>query len=704
MAALQKIRSKSSLLVGIIAVGLLAFIFPWGEVSTFVNKVRDKAFVVNGEVITTKAYADRISEFEHFQKVMSGQNSLDERTSSQIRESVYQQMVKEIMLDEEAGKLGLAVTSDELKDMVYGQTMAPILYQIPLFANPQTGQFEKAHLMQFLSDINQDISGMNEQQKAEIMARRQIWAFIQNMMKYQRLEEKYSSLVASSFLGTDTEAKATYDDSKNIADIAYVVQRYTAVSDSTVQVTDKEIKALYDQRKANYKLNGELRKISYFIKDVVPSDEDYAAVEKEINAVHEKLVTADNPALLVNEYSSNPFVDVYYTVSSLPADMGTFVRDAKIGDIQGPIREDQSFLMYKIMDKVNAADSVKLQIIPVPQTFDEKTANYFADSVMTVIKGGKDFAAVADELYPGSNGGSLGWATEMLLARAGMTTKECFAAAKGEILKLTINGQTQLVRVEDKTNPVSKVKLAIIEMPVIISDKTQNSIDNELNMFVAESGNMESFDKAALDKGYSIMSNVTVAPSEPSLGQATGTRQVVHWAFNEKIGTIKKFDLSDKRIVAIVKKEIKGDYMPISEVSAALKTELINNKKAEKMIADLKAKNLTSLEAYATDINGRVDSVNFVTFLTNNITGVGYEPLMNVYSKVGQVGKLTEPLKGRSGVYVLNVVSRNEEAKEFDSAQAKLTARQNNMYQLMSQSTSVLRDKMNVVDNRVKFW
>ncbi|MFV0419683.1 MAG: peptidylprolyl isomerase [Dysgonomonas sp.] len=704
MAALQKIRSKSSLLVGIIAVGLLAFIFPWGEVITFVNKVRDKAFVVNGEVITTKAYSDRIAEFENFQKVMSGQNSLDERTSSQIREAVYQQMVKEIMLDEEAEKLGLAVTSDELKDMVYGQNMAPMLYQIPLFANPQTGQFEKAHLMQFLSDINQDISSMSEQQKAEIMARRQIWAFIQNMMKYQRLEEKYSSLVAGSFLGTDTEAKATYDDSKNIADIAYVVQRYTVLSDSTVQVTDKEIKALYDQRKGNYKLNGELRKISYFIKDVVPSDEDYAAVEKEINAVHEKLATADNPALLVNEYSSNPFVDVFYTVSTLPAEMETFVKDAKIGDIQGPVREDQSFLMYKVMDKVNAADSVKLQIIPVPQTFDEKTASYFADSVMTVIKGGKDFSAVADELYPGSNGGSLGWATEMLLARAGMTTKECFAAAKGEILKLTINGQTQLVRIEDKTNPVAKVKLAIIEMPVIISDKTQNSIDNELNMFVSENGNMENFDKAALDKGYSIMSNVTVAPSEPSLGQATGTRQVIHWAFNEKIGTVKKFDLSDKRIVAIVKKEIDGDYMSISEVSASLKTELINNKKAEKMIADLKAKNLTSLEAYATDISGRVDSVNFVTFQTSNITGVGYEPLMNVYSKVGQVGKLTEPLKGRSGVYVLNVVSRNEDAKEFNSAQAKLTARQNNMYQLMSQSISVLRDKMNVEDNRVKFW
>ena len=216
MAALQKIRSKSGLLVGIIAVGLLAFVFPWGEVTTFVNKMRDKAFVVDGKVITTKEYSDKIAQWENFQKIMSNQSSLDEFTNSQIREMAYQQRVKEIMLDEEAGRLGLAVTPEELNDMVYGPVVAPILYQIPFFANPQTGQFDKAYLMQFLSDINQDPTAVQEPHRSEIMARREIWAFIQNMMKYQRLEEKYASLVAGSVLVSDTEAKAAYADSKNV--------------------------------------------------------------------------------------------------------------------------------------------------------------------------------------------------------------------------------------------------------------------------------------------------------------------------------------------------------------------------------------------------------------------------------------------------------------------------------------------------------
>lgn len=708
MAALQKIRSKSSLLIGVIALGLLAFVLPWSEISSFINKSKDKAFTVDGEVVTTKQYADRIAQWEHFQKIMSGQNSLDENATLQIREMVYQQMVKEIILDKQAAQLGLNVTKEELNDMVTGPNVASILHQIPFFVNPQTGQFERAALNQFIQTISQDDTNLPENQRAEIQARREIWTFIQNMMKYQRLEEKYSAIVAGIVIPTATEAKSAFDDSKTQASISYVVQKYTSIADSLVakEVTDKDIKALYDQRKNNFKLESELRKISYFVKDVVPSDEDYAAVEKEINAIHDKFVTTDNPGLLVNEYSNNQYVDAFISVNTLPADMKEFAQTATIGQVNGPERNEQSYIMYKLVDRTSAADSVKLQMIPLPQGLDQATATHISDSLLNVIKGGKDFSALANELMPGSNGGNIGWATEMALASAGGDLiKKCFGAAKGDVFNVSINGQTQIVRVEDKTNPVAKVKIALIQMPVIVSDKTQNSVDNELNQFVAENGNVQNFDNAALTKGYNIISNAVVSPSDMLLGQVAGSRQVISWAFNNKVGSVKKFDnLTNKRIIAVVKNEISGDYMPVSEVSGMLKAELINDKKAEKIIADLKAKNLTSLDGYAQAIAGRVDTVNFVTFQTNNISGVGYEPLLNVYAKHGQVNKLEAPKKGKSGVYVIDVTSKTENAATFDPAQSKQMIRQSNMYQLMSQAMLVLKEKMNVKDNRVAFW
>lgn len=703
MAALQKIRSKSTLLIVIISIGLLAFVFPWGEVRQFVARFEDKAFTVNGDIVPTGKYSERIAEWENFERIMSNSSSLDETTTAQIREATYQQMVKEMMLDDQAERLGLAVTSEELSDMVYGANVSPMLYGIPLFANPQTNQFDQSRLIAFLSEINQNVATLNEEQKAEILAKKRVWAFIENMLKYRRLEEKYSSLVAGTFLVNNTESKAVYEDSKNVANIAYVLEKYTTMPDSLVQVTDKEIKALYDKRKNNFKQETDLRKVSYFIKDVVPSEEDFAVVEKEINAVVEKLKTSDNPAAVVSEYSASPYIDAFMSVSTLPAEAKTFVQSAAIGDIYGPVRNDESFIMYKLVDKTMAADSIKLQIIPLPQGLDEKTSAHIADSLYNVIKGGADFAAVAEQVMPGSNGGQLGWVNEMMLASAGIA-EECFKAAKGDVLKLSISGQTQLVRIEDKTNPVSKVKLAVVQMPVVISDKTQNAIDNELNQFVTESGSLENFDKGARAKGYNLIANALIAPSEMTLGQANGSRQVIHWAFNEKAGSVKKFDMSDKRIVAIVKEHIDAGYMPVSEVSDVLKAELIRDKKAEVMINNLKSKNLQSLDAYAQAVSGKVDTVNYITFQTNNIMEVGYEPILNVYSKLGQVNKLEAPLKGLTGVYMINLVSKTEDTKPYNPEEIKASIRQGSTYQLMSESLNALRSKMEVKDNRVKFY
>ena len=98
MATLQKIRNRAGLLIGVVGVALLAFIL--GDLltsgNTFFRKLQDKAFVVDGDIISTGEYFDRVTEWEEFQKMISGQTSLDENAVSQIRDVVYQQMVKDI--------------------------------------------------------------------------------------------------------------------------------------------------------------------------------------------------------------------------------------------------------------------------------------------------------------------------------------------------------------------------------------------------------------------------------------------------------------------------------------------------------------------------------------------------------------------------------------------------------------------------------
>ena len=90
------------------------------------GRARDRAFVVNGEVITTQQYSEKITEFEEFQKMISGQTSLDENTTFQIREAVYQQMVRNKLIEKQASDLGLVVSKEEINDLVHGESISPI--------------------------------------------------------------------------------------------------------------------------------------------------------------------------------------------------------------------------------------------------------------------------------------------------------------------------------------------------------------------------------------------------------------------------------------------------------------------------------------------------------------------------------------------------------------------------------------------------
>ena len=701
MATLQKLRNRAALLIGAMGVALLAFILTdlFTSGNAWVNKFKDKAFTVDGQTIDTKTYQSRITEWEDFQKFISNTNSIDESTASQIRERVYQQMVKEIILDKEAEKLGLTVSKEEMNDMVYGQNISPLLTQLPIFMD-ENRQFSRENLNNFLKFINTD-KGLNDQQKVYAKMYKAQWVFIERMMKYQRLEEKYNSLLAGAVMVNPVEIKQNFDDSKYTADLSYVLERYSVIPDNAVKVTDEEVKNLYEKRKDNFKSYMEMAKVSYFVKDVVPSQEDYQAVEKSINEAREKLSTAPNAANVVTEYSETPFQDVFLAVNSLQGDEKTFAQTAAIGDIKGPVKSSDAFRLYKLMDKTVAPDSVKVQLIVVPETAGKASK---ADSVIAAVKAGKDFDVVAKELGQ-SNGQGGQWVTEAMLANAGAELlKACFDTPKGEITKVVKNGQAQIIKVDDRTAPVSKVKIAYIEMPVIASDKTQNTLDNELNKFVSDFGTADKFAKAAQEKGYNLIPDFTVTPSDPTLGQNQGTHQVVSWAFNGKQGDVKKFDFSDKRVIALITKKIEPGYIPLSEVSQVLKAELVKDKKAEKVIADLKAKNLKSLNEYAAAMSSKVDTVKFVNFAANSLAGLGHESALNIYSESGQLNVVSGPVKGDNGVFAIQVTNRTTLPKQFNPKEIEMGITQNNAYRIMYQSFEVLKNKMKVKDNRYKFF
>ena len=143
---------------------------------------------------------------------------------------------------------------------------------------------------------------------------------------------------------------------------------------------------------------------------------------------------------------------------------------------------------------------------------------------------------------------------------------------------------------------------------------------------------------------------------------------------------------------------------PLSEVSDDIRSILLRDKKAEKIIEELKSKNLTSLQEYANAMKAEVDTVRFVDFHTANITNLGNEPVLNAYATYAPLNTVLGPLKGNMGVYAIEVINREQSEEEYNAEMQKANLHFNTVYRLQAQAIEVLKDKMKVVDNRYKFY
>ena len=704
MATLQKIRDKGTLLVIVVGVALVAFVL--GDLlmsgTTFMERGQDRAFVVDGEVITTQEYADRVAAMEDFQRMLSGQ-MLDENASAQIREQVYQQMVRERLIGNQAARLGLAVSRAELNDLVHGEVVSPILHQLPFFLDPQTGMLNRGALIEFLSLLNSPNISQEEQA---------FWMLIENMIVSQRLEEKYFNLLANAVLINDVEVREHFAMSQKNADIAFVVQNFFTIPDSEVEVTDREIREFYNRHRDNFRLETPLVRISYFVRDIMPSDEDFAAVEEEAVRAAEELATTNNIAMVVADFSETPFRDVFVNENLLTPAQVEFVRGASIGDIEGPVREGDLFQVFKLIDRVIAPDSVHLRMMGIPMMGfgQDSIVLNFVDSIYTEIRGGRPFADVANSLNPQANGGDVGWAREIDLIGFGAdVVRSIFSAPVGQLLRLSTPGQEIIVQVEERTRPITKHKLALINMPVIPSERTTNNVDNELNQFISQDDISTRFNELAAQSGYMIMPNVTVSANDFGLNagmmRIPGSRQVITWAANERrMGTVRRFDLPNMRIVAQVNEIIPAGVAPLSEVQSAIRMRLTNERKAEHIISGLEAQHLTSLDAFADAMNSRVDTVRFVNFNTRNISGVGNEPVLNAVAGFAPLNTIQGPMAGNMGVYVAKAIERTQGVAEFDLEMHRNIMFSENIQRLQMQTIDVLRNKLGVQDYRFRFW
>lgn len=166
--------------------------------------------------------------------------------------------------------------------MVDGTYISPVVRST--FINPNTGVYDGTMLRQFVSNLSRDASG-----RAAMM-----WEYLKDQMTKQRLVLKYMALVAKGMYVTDLEVDQAVAGSNVASGISYIVENYDRIADSTVSVTKEDIRKYYDAHKNAFRQSAS-RDVEYVMFDVLPSEEDYAAAEKEVNEMAEEFSQSTTP-------------------------------------------------------------------------------------------------------------------------------------------------------------------------------------------------------------------------------------------------------------------------------------------------------------------------------------------------------------------------------------------------------------------------
>lgn len=723
MATLEKIRNHAALLVIVVGLALLGFIIQdfLNSGSTYFRQSQNQVVTVDGTAVDYQDYQQRIEEMSEVYKMQYGLQSLTEDQSAQLRQSVYNSLVHEIVMEDVYDKIGIDVTSDELFDMIQGDNVPQMVQQNPLFIDPQTQTFSKARALSVLKTL-ENIESVPEEQRAGVMEMRNFWLFWERNMKMQRMQEKYTNLLAKAIVANPIDAKDAYEGTTESSDIVYAMQSYTTIPDSTVNVSESDIRKIYNQRKEQYKQQ-EARIIDYIAVDVRPSQDDYAQVNKEIEEAKAQMAATDSVENIVAKYSQSPYLDFFMSEKDFrDADLSNFVKTAEVGAVEGPIFKDDSYRVYKLIDKKTAPDSVKISDIYLASqgSVNQELTN-LADSLMTLLKNGADFGELAQKYSSYSSGeeaGDLGWLTEAFIYQNNLGPefmREAFSAPLKQPVLIKTQRGYHLMKVMERTANVTKYKVGYVYMPVAPSNKTYSKIFSDLNGFVAKNNTADKITEAVKDSGYELVPNVTVTTEERHLGAIQDARQVVRWAFENK----KKGEISDIKecksnsangdgykttyVVAILRDVISEGYQSMQSVTPMIRQELMSRKKGERIVKELKEKNPTSMDAYAQAMGSRVDTVKYITMNTQRISGIGIEPVLNAGVTYAVQNQLTGPVIGNNGVYVFKVYNRTKEAGAYDE-KAQMRSLQAGMAPRVSYfAIQKLVEDADVSDNRIRF-
>lgn len=644
MSTLEQIRQRPVLIISILGVALLLFILTAvdrpGELFTDSHTVAK----VDGEKIDYLEFQKRVEQQQE-QMQQRGYTNVD---VAQVQEYVLQQMVNESLLKKEFERLGLTVTDNELSQAMLGATPSPYVQQMV-----QSMGIPSAQLL-YEAAFNPTKSGVTPEQAPQFQS---AWAELEKNTEEMMLQQKFMALFAGTLTANKLDAKALYEDNAITSTIVYAKKDLSTLKDADFTPTDAEINDLYNQEKNRYRINEKQVVISYIAVDVVPSTDDLAAAQREVEDAIVGLrmnegtdAVASNGKFYVNRVSA--------TEASLAPALKKAVPSMAKDSVAMISFIDNQYTIAKLLDVTTSIDSVLVDVAFINETAD-------ADSVIARLNTGASKIDMGDAIAQSQD--SM-WVS--LLDPGIAQFKDQIATAEtGSYFKPEGGQNGMTMRVRSRKAPVAVYDVAEITYDVVPSNATIQKLNGDLRKYLADNSTAAKFTSEATKAGYSALSAV-VTPSTLSINGLQESRGAAKWALDAKKDQVSGVFNNDRdsRLLAVAVNDVyDGKFVPATNetVRNYLTNKVMNRKKAEKLIADYNGKG-KSVAEYAAAMQVKADTTQ-VTFGQPYVRNFPmYESALQANVAVAKKGELVGPVALNQSVVVFTVTDVTAPSREFD--------------------------------------
>jgi len=706
MAILGQIRSRPWLLMGMIALALLAFLVNPESLDKVFGKNPDVLGKVNGEKITREEFNDQLF-------VLQQQADQQGQPKNGLEEQAWQLLVQSKLVKQQFEKMGFEMTDDLFWNQLQFDQM---------FAQNQQLYDEKGNFK--LQELKKEIETLQNTNPEGYSQ----WLKTRKTIEYRIMARQVFTNVSAGITTGKKEAEELMKERDQLADIDFVKVDYASyLQKNKIKVTTEDLANYIKAHPVQFKTEPSRNLgIAFFPSQPSPADE--AAVQKEITKIFsggtdasdgkENFQNTTNDSMFVMANSDMPYNNAYVQANQMPQALQGKIETAAIGQVFGPYKEQNLYVLSKLIDKKPSDSTLSNHILIAYKGAERSTATRtkeeakkIADSLMAGIKANPaKFAEglkLSDEPGAVERKGSVGWTTPQSQFAPGYLA---FLAnnPKGSTGLAETEFGYHIINIEDKKAGTMGYKVAHIVKTIKPSEATEAEVDKKARRFIQQiqGKSFNDFVNIAKKSNYQY-SNAKSAKRFDGQLQGLGTDkdgEIIAWAFDKKRekGDTEFFTVEgtgDKVVVYLNGKQEKGLADPES-VRDQIET-VVQNKLAAKQISD-KIGKAGSLDQVAAKFATTKQSAQ-VNMLNPSVAGAMEPKVAGAAFGIAK-GKVSNPIEGGTGVYVIVKKSETINKQPGDIKQFTESVTQRNAGMFGQSWLKSLQDNADIDDYRIEIW